>query len=171
MFRALLSACALLALGGCASQLKTSESLFGLVTPYRMEIVQGNVITKEQMDRVKVGMSRRQVRDALGSPLVTDIFHADRWDYLFVIRRQGAEPQRRAITLVFAGDALKTIAAPELPTEREFVSSITRQREFTARKLELTAEERAALPKPPPRADPAAEPVGPVRPYPPLEDS
>jgi outer membrane protein assembly factor BamE len=171
MFRALLSAGALLALSGCASQLKTSESLFGLITPYRMEIVQGNVITKEQMDRVKVGMTRRQVRDALGSPLVTDIFHADRWDYLFSIRRQGAEPQRRAITLVFAGDALKSIDAPELPTEREFVSSITRQREFAARKLELTPEERAALPAPPPRVDPTAEPVGPVRPYPPLEDS
>ena len=44
-----------------------------------------------------------------------------------------------------------------------------RQREFAARKLELTAEERAALPKPPPRVDPAAEPVGPVREYPPLD--
>lgn len=169
MFRVLLSAGAALALSGCASQLQTSESLFGLITPYRMEIVQGNVITKEQMARVQVGMTRRQVRDALGSPLVADIFHADRWDYLFSIRRQGAEPQRRAITLVFAGDALKTIDAPELPTEREFVSSITRQRDYPARKLELTEAERAALPKPAPRVNPAAEPSGPVRPYPPLE--
>ena len=158
-----------LTLGGCASQLRTSESLFGLITPYRMEIVQGNVVTKEQMDRVRVGMTRRQVRDVLGAPLVADIFHADRWDYLFLIRRQGAEPQRRAITLVFAGDALRTIDSPELPTEKDFVSSITREREFTARKLELTEEERAALPKPPPREAPVAEPTGPVRPYPPLE--
>jgi outer membrane protein assembly factor BamE len=169
MFRVLLSAAAALALSGCASQLQTSDSLFGLITPYRMEIVQGNVITKEQMARVKVGMTRSQVRDALGSPLLTDVFHGDRWDYLFSIRRQGAEPQRRAITLVFAGDALKSIDAPELPSEKEFVSSITREREFAARKLELTEEERAALPKPPPRVDPAAEPMGPVRPYPPLE--
>jgi outer membrane protein assembly factor BamE len=169
MFRVLLSAGAAIALCGCASQLQTSESLFGLITPYRMEIVQGNVITKEQMARVQVGMSRRQVRDLLGSPLVADIFHADRWDYLFSIRRQGAEPQRRAITLVFAGDALKTIDAPELPSEQEFVSSITRQRDYPARKLELTEEERAALPRPAPRVNPAAEPSGPVRPYPPLE--
>lgn len=169
MFRALLSASAVLVLGGCASQLQTSDSLFGLITPYRMEIVQGNVITREQMEKVSVGMSRRQVRDMLGSPLVTDIFHVDRWDYLFTIRRQGAEPQRRAITLTFAGDALKTIEAPELPSEREFVSSITKQREFPARKLELTEEERKALPKPPPRETPAAEPTGPIRTYPPLE--
>lgn len=159
-----------LSLGGCASQLRTSESLFGLITPYRMEIVQGNVVTKEQMERVRVGMTRRQVRDALGAPLVTDIFHAERWDYIFLIRRQGAEPQRRAITLVFSGDALRTIDSPELPSEKDFVSSITRQRDaFPARKLELTEEERAALPKPPLREAPAAEPSGPIRPYPPLE--
>ena len=169
MFRALLSASAVLVLGGCASQLQTSDSLFGLITPYRMEIVQGNVITREQMEKVSVGMTRRQVRDLLGSPLVTDIFHVDRWDYLFTIRRQGAEPQRRAITLMFAGDTLKTIEAPELPSEKEFVSSITKQREFAPRKLELTEEERKALPAPPARETPATEPTGPIRTYPPLE--
>lgn len=169
MFRALLSALSACALAGCASQLQTSETLFGLITPYRMEIVQGNVITKEQMARLKVGMPRRQVVDLLGSPLVADIFHADRWDYVFTIRRQGAEPQRRSIVLSFKGDALERIDAPELPSEQEFVSSITKQREYPKRKLELTDEERAALPKPPPRETPAAEPVGPIRPYPPLE--
>jgi outer membrane protein assembly factor BamE len=169
MSRVLLSALGAFALAGCASQLQTSETLFGLITPYRMEIVQGNVITKEQIERLKVGMPRRQVVDLMGSPLVADIFHGDRWDYVFTIRRQGSEPQRRSIVLTFSGDMLKSIDAPELPSEREFVSSITREREFPRRKLELTEEERAALPKPPPREAPAAEPVGPVRPYPPLE--
>ena len=169
MFRALLSALGALALAGCASHLQTSETLFGLITPYRMEIVQGNVITKEQLERLKVGMPRRQVVDVMGSPLVADIFHGDRWDYVFTIRRQGSEPQRRSIVLTFSGDTLKTIDAPELPSEREFVSSITREREFPKRKLELTEEERAALPKPPPRETPAAEPVGPIRTYPALE--
>jgi outer membrane protein assembly factor BamE len=169
MLRALLSAAAIALLGGCASQLQTSETLFGLVTPYRMEIVQGNVVTQEQLDRVKPGLNRRQVRDALGSPLLTDVFHADRWDYLFTIRRQGAEPQRRSIVLRFEGDVLTKIEAGELPTEREFVSSITREAKYPERKLALTDEERAALPKPAPREAPAAEPSGPVRPYPPLE--
>ncbi|GAB4125573.1 MAG: hypothetical protein Fur0014_23000 [Rubrivivax sp.] len=164
-----MSAAGALLLAGCASQLQTSETLFGLVTPYRMEIVQGNVVTKEQIERLKPGMVRRQVIDVLGTPLVADIFHADRWDYVFTIRRQGAEPQRRAIVLSFKGDVLERIDAPELPSEREFVSSITREAQYPPRKLELTPEERAALPKPPPREAPAAEPVGPVRPYPPLE--
>ena len=92
-----LSAAAIALLGGCASQLQTSETLFGLITPYRIDIVQGNVVTQEQIERVKPGMNRRQVRDVLGSPLLTDVFHADRWDYLFTIRRQGAEPQRRSV--------------------------------------------------------------------------
>jgi outer membrane protein assembly factor BamE len=169
MFRALLPVLSALALAGCASQLQTSETLFGLITPYRMEIVQGNVITKEQIERLKVGMPRRQVVDLMGSPLVADIFHADRWDYVFTIRRQGSEPQRRSIVLSFKGDTLERIDAPELPSEHDFVTSITKVREFPKRKLELTDEERAALPKPPPRETPAAEPVGPVRPYPPLE--
>jgi outer membrane protein assembly factor BamE len=169
MHRVPIAAAAGLLLAGCASQLQTSETLFGLITPYRMEIVQGNVITREQIALVKPGMQRRQVVDLLGSPLVADIFHAARWDYVFTIRRQGAEPQRRSIVLSFKGDVLERIDAPELPSERDFVSSITREREFPKRKLELTEAERAALPKPPPRETPAAEPVGPVRPYPPLE--
>ena len=61
----------------------------------------------------------------LGSPLLTDLFHADRWDYVFTIRRQGAEPQSRAIVALFEGDRLKSIeTGGDLPTEREFVASI-----------------------------------------------
>lgn len=159
----------LVALGGCASQLQTSQTLFGLITPYRMELVQGNVITQEQLARVRPGMNRRQVRDALGTPLLTDVFHANRWDYLFTIERQGAAPQRRSIVLRFEGDVLAAVESAELPTEREFVSSITRQARFPDRKLELTEEERAALPRPPARAASAPEPSGPARPFPPLE--
>jgi len=174
MFRPLLTVCCLgagLALTGCASQWQDASSLFGLVTPYRIEIVQGNVVTKEQLERVRIGMNRRQVRDVLGSPLVADIFHDDRWDYLFSIRRQGAEPQRRSVIVFFEGDKLTKIDAEELPSEKEFVASISRHRDFAPRKLELTEEERKALPVPPPRETPAAEPSGPVRPYPPLEPS
>ena len=57
--------------------------------PYRIDVAQGNVVTKEQLARVSPGMSRLQVRDILGSPLLTDPFHADRWDYVFTIKRPG----------------------------------------------------------------------------------
>ena len=160
---------ALLALGGCAS-LQSSDSLLARITPYHIEVVQGNVVTKEQIERVKVGQSRAQVRDIMGSPLLSDPFHGDRWDYVFTIRRQGTEPQQRTIVLRFDGDKLKSVEAPELPSEREFVASIdTFSDKREAGALALTEEQRKALPVPPkPEAAPA-EPAGPARSYPPLE--
>lgn len=168
----------LLALGGCSQMPKfdalsvSGDKVLGLVTPYRVEIVQGNVVTKEQLAQVKPGMTRAQVRDALGSPLLTDVFHEARWDYVFTIRRQGAAPQNRHILLTFDGDKLSKIDAPDdLPTEKEFIASINTLKVKGAEpKLELTEEERKALPAPAKVAATAApEPIGPTREYPPLE--
>ena len=159
-----------LALSGCAS-LQSSDSFLGVITPYRLEVVQGNVITREQASAVKPGMTRMQVRDILGSPLLTDVFHSDRWDYIFTIRRQGAEPQRRSLVARFNGDLLTTLEAPELPSESEFVASITTTKPSSKpRVLALTEEERKALPVPA-RPEPSGEapPPGPARSYPPLE--
>jgi len=162
----------LLSLGGCES-LRTTDSLFGVITPYRIDIVQGNVVTKEQLAALKVGMPKVQVRDVLGTPLLTDPFHGDRWDYIFTIRRPGAELQRRSVILRFDGETLKSIDAPELPSEKEFVAAISSHKETPQPKLELSEEERKALPKPAKEAAPpaSAEPVGPTRDYPPLETS
>ena len=149
----------------------SAERFLGVVTPYRVEVVQGNVVTSEQAEAVKPGMSRAQVRDILGSPLVADVFHADRWDYVFTIRRQGTEPQARRVVVRFAGDSFKSIdTGGALPTEREFVASIdTFKTSRNAPPLELTPEQLKALPTPakPPVVE--AEPVGPTRAYPPLE--
>jgi outer membrane protein assembly factor BamE len=161
----------LLLLGGCES-LQSTDSLLGAITPYRIDIVQGNVVTKEQLAALKTGMTRTQVREILGSPLLTDAFHADRWDYVFTIRRQGTPVQRRSVVLRFDADRLADVQAPELPSEQDFVASISRARSAKLPKLELTDEERKALPVPPPAdtaGSAAAEPVGPLRAYPPLE--
>lgn len=157
------------ALAGCSS-LQSSDSLFGVITPYRIEVVQGNVVTSEQAAAVRPGMSRAQVRDILGSPLLTDIFHADRWDYVFTIRRQGAEPQRRNVVARFEGDTLASLEAPELPSEREFVDAIdTSRAKRRVPVLALTDEQIRALPRPP-AAPVVPPPVDlPLRPYPPLE--
>ena len=173
MRRPLFTFCALAAvatLSGCEA-LQRTDSLFGFITPYRIDIVQGNAITKEQAALVKPGLSRLQVRDALGTPFVADPFHANRWDYIFTLRRPGAELQRRSVVVMFENDVVKSIDAPELPSEREFVASISRFKDPRAPKLELSEEERAALPLPPKREAPVAEPVGPIREYPPLEKS
>jgi outer membrane protein assembly factor BamE len=157
-------------LSGCEA-LQRTDSLFGWFTPYRIDIVQGNAITKEQAALLKPGLSRLQVRDVLGTPLVSDPFHANRWDYIFTLRRPGAELQRRSVVVEFEADVVKNVNAPDLPSERDFVASISRFKDLRQPKLELSEEERAALPLPPKREAPVAEPVGPVRDYPPLEKS
>jgi len=158
-------------LGGCQSMLQSSDSFLGVITPYKVEIVQGNVITKEQAALVKPGMTRSQVRDVLGSPLLADVFHANRWDYVFTIRRQGAEPQNRKVVALFEGDALKSLdTGGELPGEHDFVASIdTFKTSRNAPPLVLTDEQLKALPAPTPVAPTQVEPTGPARTYPPLE--
>ncbi|OYU98593.1 MAG: cell envelope protein SmpA [Burkholderiales bacterium PBB5] len=166
----------LVALVGCSSfpalqtSLQTSDSFLGVVTPYRMEIVQGNVVTKEAAALAKPGMSRQQVREALGSPMLADAFHADRWDYVFTIRRQGTPEQRRTVVAWFKDDKLDRLEAAELPSEREFVASIFRQGNTSPPPvLELTPEQAQALPRPPKVEAVAAPATGAVRTYPPLE--
>ncbi len=160
---------ALTGLGACSS-LQSSDNFLGFITPYRVEVVQGNVLTKEQVALVKPGQTRSQVRDVLGSPLLTDTFHADRWDYVFTIRRQGAAPQQRKVVALFEGEKLKSIDAPELPSEREFVASIdTFKSSKKAPPLALTPDEIKALPIPPKPEQAASAPEGPLRTYPPLE--
>jgi len=158
------------AMSGCGSL--RADRLLDIITPYRVEVLQGNVITKEMIANVKPGLSRDQVRDALGSPLLTSAFHADRWDYVFTMRRQGVEPQRRSVVAYFKGDVLERIEAPELPSENDFVSSIRPARSASAAPpvLALTDEQRNALPRPVKGEGAAAVgPQGATRPYPPLE--
>lgn len=164
----------ILLLAGCAASRQTEDGFFAKITPYRIEIVQGNVITSEQAARIKPGLSRLQVRDILGTPLLADPFHGDRWDYIFTIRRDGLPNQRRSVVVWFEGDTLKTIEAPDLPSERDFVQGISVSRKKPeVPVLELTEAQRKALP-PPPRREEAATtpdaPAGPARSYPPLED-
>ncbi len=159
-----------LALAGCSS-LQTSDSFLGVITPYRVEVVQGNVVTSEQVALAKPGLTRAQVRDVLGSPLLADPFHADRWDYVFTIRRQGAAPQMHRVVVRFKDDVLASVeGAANLPSEHEFVASIdTFKTSRNAPPLVLSDEQLKALPVP--QRPAAAEPAPPVpnRTYPPLE--
>jgi len=152
------------------------DGLTSIVTPYRIDIVQGNVVTEEQMKLLKPGLTKLQVRNLLGSPLLTDPFHAQRWDYVFSIRRPGVDPQLRTVTVRFDGDTVASVDAPDtMPTEQAFVASISRENpKAKIPKLELTPEERAALPVsplPPATTAPEAPATGPTRDYPPLESA
>jgi outer membrane protein assembly factor BamE len=175
---------AVLALGGCStvnsltSGIDEPASLKGFIAfiaPYKPDVIQGNVVTTEQITQVKPGMTRVQVKEILGSPLITDPFHADRWDYVFTLRRQGFDDQQRSFVVLFEKDQVLKIDAPPLPTEDEFVAAISRKKLPTSTpKLELTEAERAALPAPVAAAAPAASAVvlaGATRSYPPLDST
>jgi outer membrane protein assembly factor BamE len=163
---------AALGVAGAGCSVPQTDAFFAAITPYRVDVMQGNVVTKELAANVKPGMTREQVRDVLGAPLLTSAFHADRWDYVFTMRRQGVEPQRRSIVAYFKGDVLDRLEVPELPAEKDFVSSIQPWGQSSAPvpALELTDEQRKALPPPVKRETTvAALPQGASRPYPPLE--
>ena len=166
------------ALGGCSSfnEPASLKGFIAFVAPYKPDVVQGNVVTTEQITLVKPGMSRVQVKEVLGSPLITDPFHADRWDYVFTLRRQGFDDQQRSFVVLFEKDQVLKIDAPTLPSEDEFVAAISRKKlPSSTPKLELTDAERAALPPPVVVAAPAAASAvvlaGATRAYPPLESA
>ena len=120
----------LVTLSGCGSVDSASNRLVSVITPYKIDIVQGNFVSREQAGALKEGMSRTQVRDILGTPLLTSIFHADRWDYVFTFKRQGAVSQARRVTVYFKDDVLAKIEADALPTEAEFVASLDSRRKM-----------------------------------------
>ena len=78
-------------------------------SPYKMEIRQGNYITPEMRKKIKTGMSRQQVTSVLGSPLVSDVFHANRWDYIYRFEEKGKLVEEKRLTLFFEGDFVKRI--------------------------------------------------------------
>ncbi len=87
------------------------------VKPYRMEIQQGNFISQEMIGQLKQGLTKEQVRFALGTPLLTDIFHADRWDYVFYRDMPDGRREQRKVTVYFEGGLLVRVggdvAAPD----------------------------------------------------------
>jgi len=171
--RLALAAAAIAAVAGCGSFDQATLHIANLITPYRVEVVQGNFVSKEQVEALKPGMSRQQVRDILGTPLVTDIFHANRWDYVFTIKRQGVAPQERKLAVFFKGETLERFEGDPMPSEAEFVTALDNKRkdakvptleagEETLKRFAF--EGKAAKPL---AAEPAQAPV--PASYPPLE--
>jgi outer membrane protein assembly factor BamE len=138
---------------------------------YIPEVVQGNFVSREQKDFLKTGMSRLQVKEVLGTPLVTSVFHDERWDYVFTIRRQGVPPQSFSLSVWFKGDALDRVTGDELPSETEFVTKLVAKKPgLQVPELEAKEEDLRKFPVPIPKTAPAAAPPLPLpSTYPPLE--
>ena len=87
------------------------------LTPYRMDIQQGNYISQDMVSQLKVGMTKEQVRYVLGTPLVADIFHADRWDYVYYKDPRRGPREGRKIAVVFENGKLARVLGDVVPAE------------------------------------------------------
>ena len=112
LFRFLLVILILL-LAGCGSY--RPQLLLPSLMPYRMDIQQGNFVTQDMIAKLQPGMTRSQVRFVLGTPLVTDIFHPDRWDYVYRFEKAGKLIEHRRIYIVFSEDKLLRVEGDVVP--------------------------------------------------------
>jgi len=74
--------------------------------PYRINVQQGNALTQEMVAKLRPGMTRSQVRFVLGTPVVQDVFHANRWDYVYMFTEGHKDTRSRRLTVIFEGDTL-----------------------------------------------------------------
>jgi outer membrane protein assembly factor BamE len=104
-------------LAGCGTMDRLAENPPNWLTPYRVDIGQGNFVSESMAAQLKEGMTRDQVRAVLGTPLLVDPFRKDRWDYVFDIRRGDGGKERRRFTVNFKDDLLASWGGDPLPKE------------------------------------------------------
>jgi outer membrane protein assembly factor BamE len=109
---ALLSAALITA--GCGS---ITDYFPRFLKPYRPDVQQGNVITSDMVDQLRPGMTRDQVKFMLGTPLLADAFHPDRWDYLYYLNPRVGAPQRRNLVIFFKDNRLDRFKSDPMPPE------------------------------------------------------
>lgn len=97
---------ALLTLAACS----TSPDVTSMLSPYRIDVRQGNYVDQEMVAKLRPGMTRDQVRFALGTPLINDIFHADRWDYVYRFKPGRGDAQLRRLVVFFTDDKLARVS-------------------------------------------------------------
>lgn len=106
------------------------RKVLGIFSPYRIDIQQGNFVSREMVEQLKENMQRKegvtrdQVRFVMGTPLLTDIFHADRWDYVFHLKKSNGGTISSRVTVFFDKNRLTRIDGGLLPTEKEYLALI-----------------------------------------------
>ena len=97
-----------LLLTACSSSLPS-------IKPYKMPIQQGNLVTSKMMMQLKPGMTKTQVRFVMGTPLITDSFHKDQWDYFYQMEKDGLIIEKRRVILMFEKDLLAKVKGDVVP--------------------------------------------------------
>ncbi|AGK47493.1 MULTISPECIES: outer membrane protein assembly factor BamE [Burkholderia] len=144
-----IAAVAVVGLAACSSYDSVTQRIAQSITPYRITVVQGNFVSQEKASQLQVGMSREQVRALLGTPLLTDMFHADRWDYIFYFKRGSTSVvQQRDLVVNFAGDRLAGwTGADNLPSELDLLADIDGDRRGKKARKAAAAASAASAPE------------------------
>ena len=92
------------------------SALSGVPLMYRQDIQQGNIVTQEMINKLHPGMARRQVKYIMGTPILVDVFHQDRWDYYFSMKKGSEARTQERISLYFKDNKLDRIEGDFRPT-------------------------------------------------------
>ncbi len=166
----ILSAC----VGACSTVSNRLEASVGvikeIVKPYVPDIGQGNAVTKEKAELIKPGMTRGQVQGILGTPLLSSLFHSDRWDYIFILQRAGDRSFDRRVVVHFKSELVDLVEMKNLPSEAEFSASLKGEnKNLPVPTLTMTPEALRSLPKIKAEILKSAPPIHSDINYPPLE--
>jgi outer membrane protein assembly factor BamE len=162
----LIAAATVAVLAGCSTYDSLTQRVAQSITPYRITVVQGNFVSSEMAAQMQVGMTRAQVRQVLGTPLLTDMFHANRWDYVFYFKRGStAIVQQRDFVVFFSGDVVASWQGGEdLPSNLELLAEIDGDRRGGRRASAPSAASAAAASAATAASAPAATAQAPATP-------
>jgi len=82
---------------------------------YRIDVQQGNYVTQDLLDKLKPGMTKAEVKGVLGTPLLTDAFHANRWDYYFSNKPHRMPEERAQISVIFQDEKMVSVTGAGRP--------------------------------------------------------
>lgn len=104
------------------------KRFLGFLRPYRPDVQQGNFVSQEMVAQLKPGMTQDQVVFLLGTPLLTDVFHADRWDYAFRLQKGNGEVTTSHVTVHFKDGVVSSFeGGDDLPTEQDYLDRIANE--------------------------------------------
>jgi len=110
--------------GAGGVQTTKQRRFLGFLSPYRIDVQQGNFVSREMVSQLRAGMTPDQVRFVLGTPLLTDIFHADRWDYPFRLQKGNGDITTSRVTVFFKDNRLDRFEGGDLPTEKDYLARL-----------------------------------------------
>jgi outer membrane protein assembly factor BamE len=155
------------ATGAQTTTITKFQKFMWFFSPYHPDIQQGNFISEEMVAQLKTGMTRDQVRFVLGTPLLQDVFHADRWDYPFRLAKGDGEITTSHVIVYFKDGKMERFEGGNLPNEREYIARIAGpvrkfQKDEAKAATEQPPAQSAPLPAGTDNAAPAPVPVTPT---------